>query len=252
MLAAIAFIVSAIRMDLQYLHETWMSLLFPHQRGGGHPVLGRYRPSSLPKLAFYWLWGIVGIPIVIAVYPFVIIGFTIRFATMTLSRTATRLGLLGVVIVVGIVWGLLALFAFFQLEQAEFLAVFAAAIVATLSAAVAVIGHDIGGRGTTITIAYPAGVLAIFLPPIVAAVLWEPLGEVLLPASDQLAAYILDELLFVFDLNEVIREAFDLEGIWFVVMWFSLSLIIGWLLGLLVTLADSVRPRSGDRDDSRR
>lgn len=248
----ISAIVSAIRADIRFLHESWMGVIFPHQREGGHPVLGRYRPKTLWKLLIYWMWAAIGIPISIAIYPFVLIGFAIRTATIALSLTAARLGIFGVVIVVGIVWGLLAVLAFFQLETTEFLAVGAAAAVATVAAGAAVVAHDTGGRVTTVAFAYPAGVTAIFLPPIVAALLWEPLGEILLPASDQLAIFILDELLFVFGLNELIRELFDLEGIWFLAMWLALSLVIGWALGILVTLADTVRPRASAEDDIRR
>ncbi len=236
-------IVSAIKADLRFLHESWMELLFQQQRGGGHPVLGRYRPKSTPRRLFYYFWAITGIPVSVLVYPFVVIGFLIRVTTMTFSQTAARLGLLGVTILVGVVWGLLAVLAFFQLEMTEFLAVFAAAVVATVSAAASVLAHDHGGRATTVAFAYPFGMTAIFLPPIVAAVLWDPLGDILLPASNQLAIIILDDFLFVFGLNELIREAFDLEGVGFIGMWLALSFLIGWVLGTLVTLADAVRPR---------
>lgn len=250
-LVAFSFILSAIRADLQFLHETWMGFFFPHQHGGGHPVLGRYRPSSLPKRLVYYLWAIVGIPIVVALYPFVLVGFIIRFIAITFGRSVARLGLVGVVVTVGLVWGVLAVVAYIQLQRSEFVAMAAAAIVATIASAIAVLGRDHGGRATTILVAYPAGVIAIFLPPIVAALIWDPLGDVLLPASDQLAAWILDELLFVFDLNELIRDAFDLEGVYFLAMWFGLSLVVGWLLGILVTLADKVRPRDDEPDTHR-
>lgn len=245
-------IISAIRADLQFLHESWMALFFPHQRGGGHPVLGRYRPQEWYKRLGYYLLALVGIPVAIAVYPFVIVGFTIRLATMAFAQMAARLGLFGVFVAVGILWGLLAILAFFQLDTAEFAAMTAAAGVATVAAAGAVAAHDAGGRGTTVAFAYPAGVTAIFLPPIVAALLWEPLGDVLLPASDRLAALILDKLLFVFGLNDLIRGAFDLDGPGFLGMWLSLSLVVGWSLGILVSLADTVRPRGDDERDPER
>lgn len=245
-----ALIVAAVRADLRFLHESWMAFFFPHQRDGGHPVLGRYRPQSTPGLVGYWLLFAIGLPLVVLLYPFVVLGFVLRLATMTLSHIAIRLGLSGVILVVGVVWGILSIVALIQLERSEFFAVGAAAVVATISAGIAVLAQKYGHRGTTVVVAYPAGVTAIFLPPVVAALLWDPLGELLLPASDQLAAFILDEFLFVFGLNELIRETFDLEGPWFLAMWFSLSLVVGWTLGTIVTLADKVRPREDEETDA--
>lgn len=245
----LSFIFSAIKADLSFLHESWMGLFFPHQHGGGHPVLGRYRPQTRPKLFAYYAWAILGIPAVILLYPFVLVGFAIRLTTIRLSRTAARLGIIGVVIFVGVVWGLLAVLAFLQLTTTEFVAIATAAIVATISAGIAVLGHDVGGRGLTVAIAYPASVTAIFLPPVVAALIWESLGNIILPGSEALAIWILDEILFVYGLNDLIRSNFNLEGAGFLGMWLGISLFVGWLLGILVTLADAVRPREPDTAD---
>ena len=35
---------------------------------------------------------------------------------------------------------------------------------------------------------------------------------------------------------------FDLEGVTYVLLWFGISVPVGWLLGTVVTLADLVRP----------
>lgn len=248
-LVLLSFIVAAVKADIQFIHQSWMSLFFPHQHGRGHPVLGKYRPQETWKLVFYWVWAIVGVPISIVVYPFVILGFIIRLTTIRLSRTAARLGILGVVVIVGVLWGVLSLLAYFQLETNEFLALSAAAVVATVAAAIAVLGHDNGGRGLTVLIAYPASVTAIFLPPIVAALLWEPLGDIILPQSELLAVFILDDILFVFGLNDIIRDMFDLDGVGFIGMWLAISLVIGWILGILVSLADVVRPRAPEEGE---
>jgi predicted permease len=41
---------------------------------------------------------------------------------------------------------------------------------------------------------------------------------------------------------EFFIENFDREGIAYVIIWLGISIPLGWVLGLLVTLADFVRP----------
>jgi hypothetical protein len=54
---------------------------------------------------------------------------------------------------------------------------------------------------------------------------------------------LLDNPLDLWGLNTFLREQFTLEGANYVAMWFGLSVPVGWFLGLLVTLADIVRPK---------
>lgn len=235
-------IVDPIRTDLTRLHESWMGLLYPRQRHDRHPVLGKWRPDSTMSLLGYRLWAVVGVPLVVFGYPFVLLGVVLRFYTRSLDRTVKRLGLVGVIVLVAIVWGILTGVARIQFDTEGFLAVAAAAIVATVSAGIAVIAHTRGGRASTVLIAYPAGVTAIFLPPVVAALFSPSVSSVVFPRSEALAIWILDELLFVGGLNELIRDSFDLEGLGFVWMWLAISVPIGWFLGTIVTLAEVIRP----------
>lgn len=235
-------VVEAIRTDLVLLHETWMALLYPRQRRDRHPVLGKWKPRSTGKLFLYRLWAVIGAPLVAILYPFVLFGVVVRFHTRSLDRTATRLGLIGVILLVAIIWGLLVLVARMQFDAAGFLAVLSAAIVATVSAGIGVIAHQRGGRASTVLIAYPAGLTAIFLPPVVAALFSPAIGSVVFPRSEDVAIWILDNLLVVGGLNEVIRANFDLVGFGHVLMWFGIAVPLGWFLGLLVTLAEVIRP----------
>lgn len=86
---------------------------------------------------------------------------------------------------------------------------------------------------------------AIFLPPIVAA-LYDPSLSGVLERSEDLAIFLLDSFLYVYDINEYLRANFSLEGVGVVLMWIAIATPIGWLFGLVVTLADVIRPQSGE------
>ncbi len=236
-------VIDPILTDLIRLHESWMGLIYPRQRRDHHPVLGKWRPESQRGLLGYRIWAAIGLPLVLVGYPLVLLGVILRFYTRSLDRTVKRLGLVGVILLVAIIWGILTGIARIQFDTTGFLAVAAAAIVATVSAGVAVIAHSRGGRLATVAIAYPAAMTAIFLPPVVAALFSPTVGDVVFPQSEQLAIWILDELLFIGGLNEFIRAQFDLEGLGFVGMWLAISVPIGWFFGLIVTLADVIKPR---------
>ena len=236
-------LLGAIRIDLVRLHETWMEVLFPRQLDPSQ-VLGKWKPeTALQKIAYYG-WGAIGLPLVAIAYPLLLVGFATRFYGGKLNSAATRLGIIGVVLVSVVVWGALSAIAWDQLPFEEFLAVAAASSVATVSAALAVFFSRIGGRATTVVFAYPAAMTALFLPPVVAALFTPVLQDVILDPSYQLAIVILDEVLYVGGINEYLRENFTLEGVNYVFMWLGISIPIGWLLGLLVALANLIRPKS--------
>ncbi len=239
-------LVGAIRTDLGLLHETWMEVVFPRQRRDRHPVLGKYRPASAVGRAGYWLWAAIGAPLVLLVYPFVLFGVVVRFHTRSIDRLATRLGLVGVILLTAAAWGALSVYASVEFETEGFMAVLAAAVVATVSAAIAVLAHRWDGRITTVLIAYPAAMTALFLPPVVAALFSDPVREAVFPPSEELAIWILDTLLWVGGLNEMIRDAFVLDEFGYVLMWLAIAVPVGWFLGLVVTLADVIRPKGDD------
>jgi hypothetical protein len=91
---------------------------------------------------------------------------------------------------------------------------------------------------------YPFAMNVVFLPPVVAA-LYDPSWSGVLDQSETLAILLLDNVLHVADINEYLRTNFSLEGIGVVLMWVGIATPLGWLFGILVTLADLVRPRSG-------
>lgn len=244
-------VITGVRVDVRYLHDAWMGTLFPRQRMGAHNVLGRWRPQTPTGKITYWGWYAIGAPLVLLVYPFVLLGFATRFYARRLGGTARRLGLIGVVVTVAIAWGILSTIAFLQLPQGAFIAVAAAAVVATVSAALAFGFARVGGRGTTVIFAYPFAMTALFLPPVVSALVTPSLGPYVLDPSYDVAVWLLNNPLAIGGINEFLWENFTLEGPAYAAMWIGIAFPVGWVLGILVTLADVVRPKRETADGQR-
>ncbi|WP_254537482.1 hypothetical protein [Halomarina litorea] len=234
-------IVSGVRADVQQLHDFWMAIVFPKLRRT-HAVMGRWRPSGVGQRAAFYLWAVVGALALVLAYPLLLLGFGTRFYSRRIDSTTTRLGLAGTVVLAAVVWGGLTLLARYRFSPEGFLAVAAASVVAVVSAGLAVTFTRVGGRATTVVLAYPSAMNALFLPPVVAALYSPTLAGVVFPESLTLARWLLDNVLVVGDLNTALRTRFDLEGAAYVAMWFGLAVPLGWLLGAVVTLADTVRP----------
>lgn len=236
-------LVGGVRVDLRRFHETWMELFFPRQRDTGSSVLGKYTPDSTLGMAGYRLWGAIGAVVVGLTYPLVVVGYVLRYQSRRLDTAATRLGLVGVVLLTALVWGGLTALARVQFSQQGFLAVAAASVVATVSAALAVVFVRVDGRPVTVLVAAPFAVTAMTLPPVVAAFFSTTLAELVFPNTETLAAWILDQI--GGDVARYFRAEYELSGPAYAILWFGFSVPIGWAVGLLVTLADLVRPGPG-------
>lgn len=236
-------LADAVRIDIARLHATWMELAFPRQLDPGR-VVGKWRPETALQKTTYYLWALIGAPLVAVGYPLLLCGFAARFYANSVDSAVARLGVIGVVLVSILVWGLLTVAAALRdFSYTGLIAVGAAGGVATLAAAVAVGASRVGGRGTSVLIAYPAAVTAFLLPPVVAALYSPMLADVVFPNTTSLAVWLLDGPLAVGGLNEMIRARFDLQGTAYVIMWVGISVPLGWLFGVLVALADVVRPK---------
>jgi hypothetical protein len=241
-------IVSGVRYDLRTLHGLWMALAFPQLRES-HPVLGQWYPQTTPQRIAYRLWALLGSLGLLVGYPLTVLGFAVRFYVRRFDRTATRIGVVGTVLLAVLVWGALAALARIRFSPEGFLAVAAAGTVAVFATVLALAFAHVGGRLTTVLFAYPLGVVAVFLPPVVAALYSPTLAGVVFPESESLAIWLLDNVLVVGDLNTLLRAQFDLVGFAYVGMWSGLAVPVGWLLGILVTLANLVRPAGEDDED---
>jgi hypothetical protein len=244
-------LVEALLLDVVRLHETWMEIVFPRQLDPS-AVLGKWKPETGLQTVGYYLWAVLGAPLVAVAYPLLLVGFATRFYASKLDSAVTRFGVLGAVLVATVVWGSLTVVAHFQLPTAVMLGIGLASVVAIASAGLAAGFSKVGGRFVSVLLAYPFAMTAIFLPPVVAAVLTPAVGEIILPPSYDLARWILDTFLAVGGVNETLRGAFDLEtfgeqwglpGLGYLLMWVGISVPLGWFLGILVSLADLIRPK---------
>jgi MFS family permease len=241
-------IIDGIRLDVRRLHETWMELLFPRQRGAQHSVLGKWKPSTTGDTIKYRVWSAIGVPLVALLYPLMLFGVVVRFYSRRFDSLATRIGLGGTVLLMTVVWGALTAIVRFYggFGQVGFVAVLVASVTAVVSSALAFVFWAKGGRATTVLLAYPFGVTAILLPPVVAAFYSDAVGAIVFSRSRQINIYLLNNLFEPLGLKQLLTDTFELQGLAFAAMWFAIAVPVGWLLGLLVTLANLTRPREDE------
>ncbi|GAB7010496.1 hypothetical protein [Halorubrum trueperi] len=244
-------LAEALLLDVVRLHETWMEVVFPRQLDPS-AVLGKWKPETSVQAVGYYIWAVLGAPLVAVVYPLLIVGFATRYYAAKLDSAVTRFGVAGAVLVATVVWGSLTLLAHFQLPTDVMLGIGGASAVAVVAAGLAAGFSKVGGRFVSVLLAYPFAMTAIFLPPVVAALVTPAISGVILDPSYELARWILDTFLAVGGINETLRAAFDLEtfgdqwgvsGFGYVLMWIGISVPLGWFLGLLVSLANLIRPK---------
>ncbi|MFC3958528.1 hypothetical protein [Halovivax cerinus] len=241
--------IGAVMLDLAMLHGTWMEVIFPRQRGRGHSVMGKWKPETLPQALGYYSWYVVGALGLLFLYPLAVVGLGTRFYASKLDSTVTRLGIVGITLVSVVVWGLLSALAYLQLDWEPFVAIAAASSVAVVSTAIAATTSKYGGRFLTVLIAYPFAMTAIFLPPVAASLVTPSLEPYVLEPSYELAVWLLDTVFVVGGLNDFFRDNFTLEGAAYAAMWFGFAVTSGWLFGILVSLANLVRPSPDDGED---
>jgi hypothetical protein len=240
-------LVDAVRIDLRLLHETWMEFIFPRQRGATGTVLGKWTPDTTGGMVGYRLWSALGVPVVGVLYPLLLLGYFLRYQTRRLNLAAVRLGAVGVVLLFTVLWGALAVLAwvdFRGLFGDTVVPVVAASAVGILSSGLSYLCWRLDGRPVTVLFAYPFAVTALFLPPVVAALFSPALGDIVLDQSDSLASAVVDEY-ESFGPVEYLVENFDRRDEHHVIIWFAISVPVGWILGTLVTLADLIRPTDG-------
>ena len=82
--------VGAVGVDLKRLHETWMELFFPRQRGADQSVLGKWKPETTSGKLAYNGWAAVGALAVALVYPFALAGVVARYNAYRLDDPGFR------------------------------------------------------------------------------------------------------------------------------------------------------------------
>ncbi len=240
--ARVVTLARAMRVDLSWLHRTWVAVGFPERRGSD-AVVDRWRPETTRGLAAYRLWAVLGALLLVVVYPLFVIGLATRFYARRIDRLSASLGFLGVALVSLLAWGVLSAITYLSPVAFEgFVSVVVAGVVATASAVLALFFTRRPSRLSTVALGYPFGVTALFLPPVVASLYSPTLASIVFPSSQSIAIWLLDNVLAVGGLAAFIRASFDLQGVAYVGMWFLLAVPTGWVLGALVTLTNRARP----------
>ena len=180
--------------------------------------------------------------------PFLLIGYPTNFVARKFAIVLDRTSTMIITLLTATSWGALTLLTYFQLGLADVLAVGIASVVAVVAAGLAAVTSKMGGRLTSVLLAHPLAMTALFLPPVVAALVAPSLEPYVLDPSYALAVWILDTVFAVGGLNEVIRGAFDLEtfgagvglpGIGYLLIWIIISVVSGWLLGISSVVVDA-------------
>ena len=232
----------AVRIDLSWLHESWMELVFDRGLRGDHSVVENREPGTTRGAVGYRLWAAVGVLFLLVAYPLFVLGLSTRFYARRLDRLSAALGFAGVALLSLVVWGALtALTYLLPIVFEGVVAVAIAGVVATVSAVLGMYVADRPGRLSTVVLGYPLGVTGIFLPPAVASLYSPTLASVVFPSSYSLAAWLLDNVLSFAGIAAFFRSSFELRGVMYVGLWFLLAVPTGWILGTLVTLVNSVR-----------
>jgi hypothetical protein len=244
-------VVDAIKVDLRKFHETWMELVFPRQRNVEHSVLGKWKPDTPREKVTYNTWFALGYFVVGVLYPLALAGVLVRFHARKIDVSIEKVGSIGVFLLAVAVWGGLAALVEFQLAfpEDEANAIIGASVVAILSTALALAFRYFGGRFTTVIFSYPLALTAIFLPPVVAALLSEQLAQFSIVYSEEVRVFIQDQILAEVGLKDYFVENFDTTGGTYVVMWVAISIPVGWLLGIMVSLANFIRPSGSSSSD---
>jgi len=242
-------VVDAIRVDLRKFHETWMGLVFPRQRGNEHSVLGKWKPETPREKVTYNSWSAMGAAVIAVLYPMALFGVIVRFHARKIEFSIEKLGAIGVFLFVTLFWGGLAALIYFRLDLAAEKGIIAALLVAIIATGLALIFRAIDGRPVTVIFSYPLAMTAIFLPPVVAALLSDQIAQFSIVYSEQIATFIQDDILARVGLKQYFVDNFDRNGGAYIIMWIAISVPVGWILGVMVTLADFVRPKDDDEDE---
>jgi hypothetical protein len=242
----------AMRVDLAWMHATWMELVFSRGLQQDHSVVEHWQPQTTRGRVGYRLWAVVGALVLVGAYPLFVLGLATRFYSRRIDRLTAGLGFLGISLVSMLAWGVLTTATYLSPIAFEgFVAVAVAGVVATVSAVLAMYFTRRPGRAWTVVLGYPFAVTALFLPPVVASLYSPTLASIVFPSSESLAIWLLNNVLAVGGIASFIRASFDLEGVAYVGMWFVIAVPTGWILGGLVTLVTSVResgPAGGPGD----
>lgn len=229
----------SVGRDVTTLHRFWMSILYKRQ-SNPHPVAGQFQPSGKGQKIVYFLWYSIGIPVSVAGYLLALLGQILKILVDRIAEKGENLGLDAALLVSAVAWTAVGLVIYFIYGQEDAVAFGISSTIAILSMIIAFVSRWYGTTKHTILISYPATYTAIFLPPISAALIVPEIADVVLPFSVDVTNAILNTPIFFEPLESILRTTFELQGISHLILWFSISTVLGWFTGVCVKLAELV------------
>lgn len=139
------------------------------------------------------------------------------------------------------VWGLSVIYGAFAFNGTGITALVIAVLLAIVSATIGALCFLAPGKVKTVLLGYPFTLNVILLPPVVIAV-YDPRLNVILVQSIRFAEFLLTNYASALGTETWLRGTFSLEGINFLIMWFSISFPLGWLIGSTIHGTKSAIP----------
>ena len=231
-------VLDTIFNDVRFLFYAWRELVMPRQVKS-HPVTGRWTPNTFPQRIGAFLWSLLGALVIGAFYPILFVGLVFRRQMKAIDGTVGRLGVITIGALVTIGW---AAVGFTSLP-----------VGGTVGAAVSgAIGITLFGIGLLAAkfklrfVSYPAFINTLLFPPVVLSYFVPSLKEVIFPKTSGIVIWLLNNVFEPIGAADLLSSYFTLEGAAYMLFWFSVSLVVGWTLAALVTLASRVRERSAE------
>lgn len=186
-------------------------------------------------IPFYWTW------------------LGLFFGWINKWRTLTNTHMRSMSVVAGITclfWGVSVIYGTFQYGTSGLVALIGASMIAVVSGAIATLFYLAPGRVKTAAVTHPFAINTVFLPLTVIA-LNEPAFDGFLYDSALFAEFIIRTFLAPLGLEAFFRNTFNLSGSNYLLMWFALSLPLGWTLGTSSYMFDVAAAKIGDLHQSR-
>lgn len=221
-----------MKSDLNSIHKHWMNIIYQWHINP-HPVTGKSTPDRPYKRTLYFLWSSVGLTLVIPIYILALMGIFVDIVAKRIKKFVESKGISVSILLLVFLWGFLVILTYFLLGYKTATGVFLSSAVAVLSAVVAYLSYLSNNQRVFLMIGYPAIYTALFLPPITLAVLSPVVGDQILEYSTDITIFMQLKFAKPLGLQELFTENFDLQDQNHIILWFFISIIFGWLTGII-------------------
>lgn len=223
--------------SFKVLHNYWMNVLFDRHIEP-HPVLGKEKPESTTGNFIYSIWSWLGFMFVMIAYPMGYFGiFTKLYFTDKIVNFVNKNSILEALLILGVAWVSLATISSIFYPTETTYAIIFSSVIAILSALVCYISYLTNNEKVKILVGYPTGYIAILLPPVIFSVLSPIFGDIIIDFSSEFTIFLKNQLARPLGLREFFSQNFSLDDFGHILLWTSISIVIGWITGVSVNIA---------------